>query len=444
MSEGKKPIAEIKSKKVPQDGQKHRSSDNFSLENAQSKYLRWECIPNAGFKVCIDISHGTDQTLYRYMANGAVMPLNASKKAKFYIADPCDVEEDFVVRVYEANESEYKVPVRNKPLNGEDHRASENFDIKYSAIIGCDPDAEFDIKKDIPTFVDTTIQKKISNNGIIVKDQNIYFANPSNIDNNNCLVSISMQSALTTVYKRPVKGILKKVADHTYVVVDDTLYICHGSKDENCSDKVVSYIGDPILSNKLSKGTESDYNAASYHKVNDGNAGIIYLITGVCHQISNRLIIPTGKRITEDDGVNGYGLSCIVYGTYGQIDKDELLAYTSLIPSNTEDPIMQLYRDSKDKTVEELVKEELRIRLSEYCGRNIAIEELPISPSKARKKLFKLREQLDNNEMPYNEILDNVNAIIKEMQIGLAREINDPVIYQKLIGVLPGELVFFT
>lgn len=46
--------------------------------------------------------------------------------------------------------------------------------------------------------------------------------------------------------------------------------------------------------------------------------GVRYLVDGVCHQMANRFLQPTGKTISESGGrPKGYGVSCTAYGKHG-------------------------------------------------------------------------------------------------------------------------------
>lgn len=46
----------------------------------------------------------------------------------------------------------------------------------------------------------------------------------------------------------------------------------------------------------------------------DECAGIVYAITGVCHQTSNRILYPAGITV---EGIAGYGVSTAIFGVYG-------------------------------------------------------------------------------------------------------------------------------
>ena len=52
-----------------------------------------------------------------------------------------------------------------------------------------------------------------------------------------------------------------------------------------------------------------------------------------------------------------------------------------------------------------------------------------------------MREKVERQEISYDETLDRVNKIFEEMQVGLAKEINDPDMYKKMFDVLPNEIV---
>jgi hypothetical protein len=87
--------------------------------------------------------------------------------------------------------------------------------------------------------------------------------------------------------------------DHTYVISSCGLsWGCFGRRSGGSS--VVSGSGSSIIAHCLSHPNET--------------AGIKYLITGVCHQASNRILYPAGITV---DGSHGYGASVMLYGIYG-------------------------------------------------------------------------------------------------------------------------------
>ncbi len=93
-----------------------------------------------------------------------------------------------------------------------------------------------------------------------------------------------------------------KILDHTYVVSEENdVWECNG-RFKGGKDNVSGY-GDLNISRCIGKN----------------NTGIVYGVTGVCHQMSNRVLASVGVEL---EGVGGYLLSTILYGTHG-IDAEE-------------------------------------------------------------------------------------------------------------------------
>ncbi len=96
--------------------------------------------------------------------------------------------------------------------------------------------------------------------------------------------------------------------DHTYVgyVENDPKnpiysWKCHG-RDKG-GEEICRGNGDPRTANCLS------------HE--DSNAGLIYGVSGVCHQMANRILLPAGVIVSD---AKGFGLSTFTYGIYGQLN----------------------------------------------------------------------------------------------------------------------------
>jgi hypothetical protein len=89
-------------------------------------------------------------------------------------------------------------------------------------------------------------------------------------------------------------------ADHTYVKSDNPPYSwpCWGR--DTGGKAICSGKGDATLANCISQS--------------NSHAGIIYSITGVCHQTANRILYPAQVLVSK---ANGYGVSHLTYGTYG-------------------------------------------------------------------------------------------------------------------------------
>lgn len=96
----------------------------------------------------------------------------------------------------------------------------------------------------------------------------------------------------------PVKG-LGAVADHTYVTSSDALaWGCWGRKD---GGKVIT------------KGAGSS-GAAQCNSTLFGLSGIIYGVTGVCHQTSNRILLPARIHV---GAAKGALVTYMLYGIFG-------------------------------------------------------------------------------------------------------------------------------
>ncbi len=88
-------------------------------------------------------------------------------------------------------------------------------------------------------------------------------------------------------------------ADHTYVTSSDGgVWPCWGRSAGG--HKIASGIGSSKRANCLSQSSS--------------HAGLIYGVTGVCHQTSNRILYPSRKLVNK---AKGYWASVLLYGTYG-------------------------------------------------------------------------------------------------------------------------------
>ncbi|WP_051428409.1 NucA/NucB deoxyribonuclease domain-containing protein [Bacillus sp. J33] len=97
-------IATIRSEGQPQDGQDHRSSDNFSIQNIPSyaTKLQWKIVngpTDAKFDVMKDISLGIDETIFYDLQDGSETEIETSED--LYIANPENTNgESFTIEVY--------------------------------------------------------------------------------------------------------------------------------------------------------------------------------------------------------------------------------------------------------------------------------------------------------------------------------------------------------
>ncbi len=90
-------------------------------------------------------------------------------------------------------------------------------------------------------------------------------------------------------------------ADHTYVLSDDGyVWPCFGRSSGG---------------HKICYGSGSSAQAECISKP-DSTADLVYAITGVCHQASNRILWPTSNHSIVSEA-KGYWASAFLYGTYG-------------------------------------------------------------------------------------------------------------------------------
>jgi hypothetical protein len=94
---------------------------------------------------------------------------------------------------------------------------------------------------------------------------------------------------------------LGRYADHTYVTSSDNRsWGCFGRSAGGASLANASGNGDSDIADCLSQ--------------QNSRAGLVYLVTGVCHQASNRILDPASALVTA---ARGYQASWHLYSTYG-------------------------------------------------------------------------------------------------------------------------------
>ncbi|MHC1743643.1 MAG: hypothetical protein AB9873_11510 [Syntrophobacteraceae bacterium] len=98
-------------------------------------------------------------------------------------------------------------------------------------------------------------------------------------------------------------------ADHTYVTSSDGgVWGCWGRSSGGRT--ICSGDGSSRQANCLSQSSS--------------HAGIVYGITGVCHQTANRILFPARVLVS---GANGYWASVAMYGTYGTTSLPSLIEW---------------------------------------------------------------------------------------------------------------------
>ena len=98
-------------------------------------------------------------------------------------------------------------------------------------------------------------------------------------------------------------------ADHTYVTSSDGyVWPCWGRSS-----------GGRMISS--GNGSSAQANCLSQ---TDSHAGIIYGVTGVCHQTANRILWPSRTTVSR---ASGYWASTLLYGVYGTMGVPQLLEW---------------------------------------------------------------------------------------------------------------------
>jgi len=94
-------------------------------------------------------------------------------------------------------------------------------------------------------------------------------------------------------------------ADHTYVTSDNPSYAwgCWGRES-----------GGTEICRGYSKYSVANCISQALPLMKPGTAGIIYGVTGVCHQTANRILYPARVTVSE---AGGYWASILAYGVYG-------------------------------------------------------------------------------------------------------------------------------
>ncbi|MCY8233496.1 DeoR family transcriptional regulator [Priestia endophytica] len=96
-------IAAVTSLSTPQEGQKNRSSGNFSVENLPAGTYALKFVVEGGnsgthFNVMKDVSGGTDPTIWSNVYSGNTTDVQTDRS--FYIANPSGTNSNFTVKVY--------------------------------------------------------------------------------------------------------------------------------------------------------------------------------------------------------------------------------------------------------------------------------------------------------------------------------------------------------
>jgi hypothetical protein len=198
------------------------------------------------------------------------------------------------------------------------------------------------------------------------------------------------------------------VFDHTYVVSSCGLrWGCHGRS-----------AGGALLRSRIGNSAIADCLAGP-----NGEAGIRYLRTGVCHQIANRILHPAGITVA---GCGGYAISVSLWGQTGPRPWPELQAcYSGGTVSVARGGGGRQWNRSSSSGVSYVSQSDVEQILTEFL--KLAEESIGrrLDPSTRRslrrvQKDYSARQQrlvhaLDVGALGPEEYLDRFNALLKTM-----------------------------
>jgi len=119
-----------------------------------------------------------------------------------------------------------------------------------------------------------------------------------------------------------------EVADHTYIKCGDHYFNCMGGHYQ--PGEMTEVTGGSGYGNYATANCYRDTIALENGILND-TAGLIYAVTGVCHQAANRFLYCTENRATVDSwgtNVGGSWASWMAYGTYGTTFAQFIIQYS--------------------------------------------------------------------------------------------------------------------
>lgn len=254
-------------------------------------------------------------------------------------------------------------------------------------------------------------------------------------------------------------------ADHTYVTSSDGhAWPCWGRSAGGHS--ICAAGGASARANCLSQS--------------NSHAGIVYAISGVCHQTANRILHPANVIVSA---AGGYWASVLLYGTYGtnglawliewEIRKKrcagisgDLVADTKVLSFSDqetgeampEDPALQNYLekvnqlysarvkvmaftdvDEEEKT--DLLGQELELMVDYRLGAAAPdIASLRDAQMKTLAEKGVLDQKLISKELTTMEYVQEVNSLVNHL-LGHSIELLGEKNYRQLFGVVPGESV---
>lgn len=185
----------VTSERGPQHGQNHRSSDNFSTTDlgkdmSSAPTLLYISAPDGvTFDIMEDVKGGTDTYHHKQAYNGCIITYFSSSRA--YIANPSGAGSSFNVKLtaLRSKGSVTFVSSLGRHLDGQDHRASENFsfakNIPMFKVHCSDPNATFGIYNDVFMASDDKIALNVKDGDFINLSSELYNYYITDPDGNN-------------------------------------------------------------------------------------------------------------------------------------------------------------------------------------------------------------------------------------------------------------------
>jgi hypothetical protein len=246
-------------------------------------------------------------------------------------------------------------------------------------------------------------------------------------------------------------GILS--TDHTYVKSDHFTWPCWGRSEGGKS--ICQGNGDESIANCLSQ--------------ENSHAGIVYGVTGVCHQTANRILYPANVTVSK---AGGYSASTMVYGTYGTFGWENRKAECSVrfeassaagIKSNLEytpehmyiQKVVDLYSEDKHLQTEldyinsmenanNLIKKELEYTLEFLLGSKLdsqSFNQIQKQQADLLKEKDKKINELYNSDISTEKYVKEINDLFGDALLNLQKNLGEEL-FEKIFD-LPSNMGTF-
>jgi hypothetical protein len=194
---------------------------------------------------------------------------------------------------------------------------------------------------------------------------------------------------------------------------------------------------------------QPDVEDYSFQAGDPAHGGIDYYgVSGVCHQLSNRILFATagadGASATVS-GAHGYGVSRFLYGTYGTdavewaARKTRCLAPTPVPTAAAGTPVAMALSLSAAMTPEADFAAMLRERLGPDVSRS-KMAKLQQLHAKLQGEKARLDRTLLRGAMTPRNFAEGVNSLVNKY-LGAAALTLDPAEYERLFGIPPGQII---